>query len=149
MPNTLSARRLTSWMSSLALTGGENQLAIWTAFARRGIGFSARDGETADSTSVTEAFDLPQLGGDFNGDLAHDCHDIDLLGAGIVAGSNDPQLDLTGDGLVDLSDRDAWLSLAGAVNLPSGSASTWGRQPGWSSGCARLEHPCVELADGN
>lgn len=29
--------------------------------------------------------------------------------------------DFTGDGLVDLSDRDAWLAEAGAINLPSGN----------------------------
>jgi hypothetical protein len=46
-----------------ALTGGENQLAIWTAFARRGMGFSADDDAfqvIPDVLSfVTEAFDLP------------------------------------------------------------------------------------------
>ena len=30
--------------------------------------------------------------------------------------------DLTGDDIVDLMDRDAWLSQAGAENLPSGNA---------------------------
>ncbi len=45
------------------LTGGQNELAIWTAFARRGMGFSANDGGSANATTVTEAFDLPpQLG---------------------------------------------------------------------------------------
>ncbi len=114
--------------ADLALTGGANQLAIWTTFSRRGIGFSADDGGSANSVLVTEAFDLPPflVSGDFNGDLAFGCHDIGLLGAGIVAGANDPQLDVTGDGLVDLSDRDAWLGLAGAVNLPSGSAHPLG-----------------------
>ena len=50
--------------ADLTLTGGANQLAIWTAFARRGMGFSARDGGHSNSVSVTEAFDLPQLVGD-------------------------------------------------------------------------------------
>ncbi len=42
-----------------ALTGGENQLAIWKAFARRGMGFSADDGGSGNATNVTAAFDLP------------------------------------------------------------------------------------------
>ncbi|MEM8681243.1 MAG: hypothetical protein AAGF97_17995, partial [Planctomycetota bacterium] len=40
----------------------------------------------------------------------------------IVAGTHDPLFDLTGDGLVDLMDRDQWLADAGAMNLPSGNA---------------------------
>ncbi len=45
--------------ADVALTGGENQLEIWTAFARRGFGFSMVDGGSA-SRVVTEAFDLPR-----------------------------------------------------------------------------------------
>lgn len=41
------------------LTGGQNQTEIWTAFARRGMGFSASDGGNANATIVTAAFDLP------------------------------------------------------------------------------------------
>lgn len=43
-------------------TGGQNKAEIWTAFARRGMGFSASDGGNANSFTVTEAFDLPPLG---------------------------------------------------------------------------------------
>ncbi len=39
--------------------GGANQRALWTAFARRGFGFSADAGPNADSTFVVEAFDMP------------------------------------------------------------------------------------------
>lgn len=39
--------------------GGANFVAIWTAFARRGMGFSADDGGSGNSTVVFEAFDLP------------------------------------------------------------------------------------------
>ncbi len=46
-------------LADMALTGGENQLEIWTAFARRGMGYSAWDGGSAAATVVTEAFDLP------------------------------------------------------------------------------------------
>ncbi|MCE5268513.1 MAG: M36 family metallopeptidase [Planctomycetaceae bacterium] len=48
-------------LADMNLTGGLNQGAIWTAFARRGMGPSAYDGGSANSTSVTEAFDLPSL----------------------------------------------------------------------------------------
>ena len=41
------------------LTGGANRGIIWTVFARRGMGFSAYDGGSANATTVTEAFDLP------------------------------------------------------------------------------------------
>lgn len=40
------------------LTGGDNQREIWTAFARRGLGFSASTA-SSNSTRVTTAFDLP------------------------------------------------------------------------------------------
>ena len=62
------------------------------------------------------------VGGDFNGDGAWDCADIDMLVADIAAGTNTPAFDLTDDGNVDLSDRDAWLAAAGSVNLASGNA---------------------------
>ncbi|MCA9245880.1 MAG: M36 family metallopeptidase [Planctomycetales bacterium] len=45
--------------ADVALTGGANSLAIWTAFARRGMGFSASDGGSGDSDTVVAAFDLP------------------------------------------------------------------------------------------
>jgi subtilisin family serine protease len=44
-----------------ALLDGANQLAIWTAFARRGMGYSAEDGGGADTLDVVEAFDLPSV----------------------------------------------------------------------------------------
>ena len=59
--------------------------------------------------------------GDFNDDGHYDCLDIDMLIADIAAGLNSPAFDLTGDTLVNLDDRDAWLAEAGAANLPSGN----------------------------
>lgn len=58
--------------------------------------------------------------GDFNGDGAWDCADANLLTAEIIAGTNDPVFDVTGDGLVNTADLAEWLVLAGAENLPSG-----------------------------
>src|SRR5690554_1340900 len=42
-----------------AMYGGANQCAIWTAFARRGLGYSADQGSSSSKTDGTEAFDLP------------------------------------------------------------------------------------------
>ncbi|MBL7965326.1 MAG: M36 family metallopeptidase [Flavobacteriales bacterium] len=39
--------------------GGANQGAIWAAFARRGLGFSASQGSSASRTDQVEAFDTP------------------------------------------------------------------------------------------
>ncbi|MEM8680635.1 MAG: hypothetical protein AAGF97_14905 [Planctomycetota bacterium] len=58
---------------------------------------------------------------DFDGNGTCDGDDIDALVAAIAAGDNDLSFDLTGDGAVDLDDRDAWLTEAGAMNLPSGN----------------------------
>ncbi|MEM0519413.1 M36 family metallopeptidase [Aequorivita flava] len=42
-----------------ALYGGAHVCAIWEAFARRGLGFSASQGSSSSTTDGTEAFDLP------------------------------------------------------------------------------------------
>ncbi len=58
--------------------------------------------------------------GDFNDDGLYDLLDIDALVAEIAAGTHQAVFDLTGDSLVDLADRDAWLAEAGGVNLGLG-----------------------------
>ncbi len=45
--------------ADLALNGGVNHCLIWTAFAKRGLGFSASQGSSASRTDGVEAFDLP------------------------------------------------------------------------------------------
>ncbi len=45
--------------ADMAIYGGANQCAIWDAFARRGLGFSAIQGSSGSKTDGTEAFDLP------------------------------------------------------------------------------------------
>ncbi len=69
-------------------------------------------------------FSVPSttIDGDFNDDGIYDLVDIDALVAAIAAVTHDPAFDLTGDGLVNLTDRDAWLAEAGSVNLASGNA---------------------------
>ncbi len=58
--------------------------------------------------------------GDFNDDGLYDCADVDSLVAAIAAANHNQSFDLTGDGLVNLADRDAWLAEAGEVNLGVG-----------------------------
>ncbi|HEY1012233.1 MAG TPA: M36 family metallopeptidase [Herpetosiphonaceae bacterium] len=41
-----------------AYTGGVNQCLIWTAFAKRGLGFSASQGSTTSTADNTQAFDI-------------------------------------------------------------------------------------------
>lgn len=42
-----------------ALTGGDNQCEIWTAFARRGLGVDAEQGTSAKKTDNFQGFALP------------------------------------------------------------------------------------------
>lgn len=75
----------------------------------------------ADGTLIMVAT-VAESSGDFDGNGLYECTDIDLLIEQIIAGSNDPTFDLTGDNLVDVTDRDAWLSEAGAAQLSSGNS---------------------------
>jgi len=72
LPTYLDARDAIL-LADLQNYGGANQLAIWTAFARRGLGASASDGGDSNSLFVVEAFDMPPLGPyageDFEGNL--------------------------------------------------------------------------------
>ncbi len=45
--------------ANIDLFGGENQCLIWEAFARRGLGFSARQNDAGDKTDGVEGYDLP------------------------------------------------------------------------------------------
>lgn len=45
--------------ADLINNGGANSRQIWTAFARRGLGFSANAGADANATTITPTFDLP------------------------------------------------------------------------------------------
>jgi hypothetical protein len=59
------------------------------------------------------------IDGDFNNDGAYNCLDVDALVADIVGPGMPATFDLTGDGIVNDADLDAWLAEAGDVNLPS------------------------------
>ena len=45
--------------ADLALTGGENQCAIWRGFAKRGLGFGAAQGSSNNVNDGVAAFELP------------------------------------------------------------------------------------------
>ncbi len=51
--------------------------------------------------------------GDFNNDMAWDCLDVDALVGEIVAGTNGPTFDMTGDGMVNAQDLQEWLAVGG------------------------------------
>ncbi|RDK82645.1 M36 family metallopeptidase, partial [Marinirhabdus gelatinilytica] len=53
--------------------GGANQCEIWAAFARRGLGFSASQGNSTSKSDGTEAFDLPPSFASFDNSIAEIC----------------------------------------------------------------------------
>jgi hypothetical protein len=57
---------------------------------------------------------------DFVGNTVCDIDDINALMQEIVAGTSDPLFDMTGDGAVNLDDRDAWLASAGVQDEQPG-----------------------------
>jgi hypothetical protein len=57
--------------------------------------------------------------GDFTADGAYTCSDINQLTGTIAAGTNTAAFDLTGDGLVNQVDLQAWLTEAGYMTLSS------------------------------
>jgi hypothetical protein len=54
---------------------------------------------------------------DFDGDELFGCADVDALVAEIVAGTNDPALDLNSDAFVNQDDLATWLAVAGYANI--------------------------------
>ena len=60
------------------------------------------------------------IGADLNGDLDLDVVDLDALTRAILGGSSNMAFDFSANGIVDDADRDAWLALAAAENLPNG-----------------------------
>ena len=75
----------------------------------------------ADGKLIMMATTILSLG-DFDNNGLYDCDDIDMLVAAVAAASNQVSFDLTGDGLVNLDDVNAWLAQAGQVNLGEGKA---------------------------
>ena len=60
--------------ADILLNNGANQCLIWNVFAKRGLGFSANQGNTDDRTDQVEAFDLPSnLSSSANTDVVVTC----------------------------------------------------------------------------
>jgi hypothetical protein len=77
--------------------------------------------ETGFLKSGVAASPLPNGdGADYNGDDQLDQIDLDVMVRAIASGENRPAFDISGDGRVDADDRDAWLVVAAAQNLPAG-----------------------------
>jgi hypothetical protein len=62
-----------------------------------------------DLSALRGPIDPPVGGGDFDGDGQLTAADIDALTASIIAGGTDLEFDVTGDGAVNESDRQAWV----------------------------------------
>lgn len=45
--------------ADMALTGGKDQCMIWEVFARRGLGYNAKQGKSSSRSDQTEDFDMP------------------------------------------------------------------------------------------
>ena len=85
------------------------------------VGFNSITGENALIwLRVTSA------NGDFDNDGDLDGDDVDALVMVVAGMTHVPSFDLTGDGLVDQSDLQDWLAVAGSTNLPSGNAYLYG-----------------------
>ncbi|MEM7314632.1 MAG: choice-of-anchor Q domain-containing protein, partial [Planctomycetota bacterium] len=84
------------------------------SFDQRGEPF----GRVVNGASDIGAFEVQDtIPEDFNGDFLLDCADVDALTSHIAFGPSDLVYDLTGDGLVIVSDLSHWLEVAGQVNL--------------------------------
>ena len=83
------------------------------------------DGWTLLDLSVFYALASGVVPGDFNGDGALDVTDVDSLVGEIIAGTNNPDFDVTGDGNVDDSDLSRWLADA-AQSLKNALRTTRG-----------------------
>ena len=91
-----------------ALNGRVDEVAIW--LDRQ---LSVDEAIALYNSAFTEGNDSP---GDFDGNGAYECSDIDMLMGEIANGTNGSSFDLTGDGNVDNADRDAWLAEAATAN---------------------------------
>ncbi|MEM7315509.1 MAG: hypothetical protein AAF497_20395, partial [Planctomycetota bacterium] len=88
--------------------------SLFVADISPGGGFgssSANSGKIYQIKSLVASID-----GDFDDDGDYDCDDVDMLTAEAEAGTNQTGFDLTGDGVVDASDLDSWLEMAGLEN---------------------------------
>jgi hypothetical protein len=102
-----------------ALTGGDNTCTIWRAFAKRGLGFSAKQGSSASTTDGTQAFDLPT-----------ECHagilvDPPSLSAEQIAGTQTTQTLTISNGTAGGGDDLTWSISEAATSCGTPSDVSW------------------------
>lgn len=105
-------------LPDLVLTDGVAQFELYELFDDVPDAIDATYLANSTITFDVQGLDLP---GDFDGNGVYACPDVDALVGEIVAGTNTPEFDLTGDGNVNNDDLSEWLSIAGAAELPSGN----------------------------
>ena len=102
--------------TSPALNSGDPSSPAIHDFDQRNAGYKRVSGGRIDMGS----YELQPPPCDLDGDGDCDGDDIDMLQENIVVGPPDlATFDLDQDGTVSVVDRDLWLALAGAENLPS------------------------------
>ncbi|MEM7315081.1 MAG: choice-of-anchor Q domain-containing protein, partial [Planctomycetota bacterium] len=104
-------------VADAALTGSFGSVSVHPDFVAAGIDFDLQ--YSAGSLKLVAV--STDVGCDLDGDSDCDIDDIDALVQEIATGTHNGAFDLTGDGNVDLADRDQWLADAGAENLASGN----------------------------
>jgi hypothetical protein len=105
-------------VGSPATNAGDPALVGPPTTDQRGTGFPRVSGGRLDMGALEVQSMLPD--GDFDNDGLYNCVDIDALVAAIASGTNNLLFDLTGDALVNVLDRNAWLAEAGGINLGPG-----------------------------
>lgn len=84
------------------LTGGVNHKEIWTAFARRGLGYGASDGGSSSSLTITEDFTMPPTPGIVTGQVWLDSNGNGLKDSGEQGLANHKVfIDVDNDGVRD------------------------------------------------
>ncbi|MEM8678238.1 MAG: choice-of-anchor Q domain-containing protein [Planctomycetota bacterium] len=87
---------------------------------QRGSGFERIKVGRIDIGAV-EIDELPPPVCDFDEDGICNVQDLDGLISALAAGINDATYDVTGEGVLNIADRNQWLVDAGQLNLPSGN----------------------------
>ena len=99
-----------SWGGHTLLPGTASQYT-GSRIAQDGMNFDGYQGSLMSSASVT---------GDFNGDSAWNCLDIDMLTTAIAASSSDLSFDMNNDSVISSADvldpTSGWLAVGGANN---------------------------------
>lgn len=134
--------------------GGANERAIWTAFARRGFGFSADAGVDANSDVVVEAFDMPpELGAVRFDKLSY--QPGNLIGIQLCDGDlSTPTVTVTlttdaGDSENVVLQRQSDLSYTGSLQLLPGSAVSGNGVVDLNSESLTMTVSYLDLNDGD